>query len=95
MGEPKATREIAYVPIAPLAKVHVKVRKSSFSTGSTSSETSACAWPTTLPTGRGRSLWTVSMNAPRTAVMGPLRNSPVSITCEPRSPSAPEPGEPL
>src|SRR5690348_15747678 len=95
LGSPYATREADSVPVAPEANVAVKVARSSFSTGSRTSLTAAPAWPTTAPSGSGRSATTVDSTAPRIDSIGPHRNSPTSIRWLPMSDSAPEPGPPL
>lgn len=83
------------VPTRPDAKVAVKDAVSSFSTSPTSSETGAALCPTTAPSGSGRLVICVERTAPETDTMGPATYSAASMTCEPMSPSAPEPAPPL
>src|SRR4029450_13201474 len=53
-ARPEATRGPEKVPVAPEAKVAVKVARSSFSTGSVTPLSSAAACPTAAARGRGR-----------------------------------------
>lgn len=83
------------VPTRPDSKRAVKDAVSSFSTSPNSSETGAALCPTTAPRGRGRLGICVDSEAPETEAMGPATYSAASMTCEPMSPSAPEPRPPL
>ena len=83
------------MPTSPEANRAVNVAVSSFSTSPSSSLTGAALCPTTAPSGSGRLPIWVDSDAPDTETMGPQTYSAASITCEPTSPSAPEPGPPL
>jgi hypothetical protein len=81
--------------VAPEANVAVSVTKSSFSTGSRTSDNSAAACPTAALAGTARSVMNVDSTAPRTEVIGPQTNSERSRRWLPTSDSTPEPGPPL